>query len=99
MIWTAVTPELLQFVAAKERLAQKVAEVINTMITGSMDLADHITSLVSTTMDQRPCCAIWQHQPDPVNEPLEVDKLVTIVLVAVRFHCHSDTCKKGCNGQ
>ena len=44
-------------------------------------------------------CAIWQHQPDPVTDPYDFEKLITIVMMAVQFHCHSDTCKKGPRGQ
>jgi hypothetical protein len=99
MVWTVLTPELLQFVAAKVTLAPKMTELIDTMITSCRSLKDNITSVIQTTMNQRPLCAIWQHQPDPLDAPDDFEKLITIVMMAVQFHCHSDTCKKGPRGQ
>jgi len=99
MVWTVLTPKLLQFVAGKLRLAPIMSELIDTMITSCRSLEDNITSVIRTTMNQQPLCAIWQHQPDPVNVPLDFEKLITIVMMAVQFHCHSDTCKKGPRGQ
>ena len=69
------------------------------MITSCRSLKDNITSVIQTTMNQRPLCAIWQHQPDPLDAPEDFEKLITIVMMAVQFHCHSDTCKKGPRGQ
>jgi len=57
--WTVLTPEVLQFVANKERLAAKLAEVIDSMITSCMNLSDHITSVARKTLNQRPICPIW----------------------------------------
>ena len=65
MVWTVLTPEVLQSVAGKARLAQKKAELIDTMITSCRNLEHNSTGVICTTMNQRPLCAIWQHQPDP----------------------------------
>ena len=67
MVWTVLTPELLQFVAGKLRLAPIMSNLIDTMITSCRSFEDYITSVIRTTMNQRPLCAIWKHQPDPVN--------------------------------
>ena len=83
MVWAVLTPKLLQFVAGKPRLAQKMTELIDTMITSFKNLEDNITSVIRTTMNQRPLCAIWQHQPDPVPDDNDFEKLVTIVMMAV----------------
>ena len=103
MVWTVLTPKLLQFVAGKLRLAPIMSELIDTMITSCRSLEDNITSVIRTTMNQQPLCAIWQHQPDPVNGSDDgsddFKKLIAIVMMAVQFHCHSDTCKKGPRGQ
>ena len=89
MVWTVLTPKLLQFIAVKLRLAPIMSELIDTMIKSCRNLEDNITSAICTTMNQQPLCAIWQHQTDPVNVPDDFEKLITIVMMAVQFHCHS----------
>jgi hypothetical protein len=52
LAWTVLTPEVQQFVANKERLAAKVCEIIDSMITSCMNLSDHITSVARKTLNQ-----------------------------------------------
>ena len=99
LAWTVLTPEVLQFVANKERLAAKVAEVIDFMIISCMNLSDRITSVANKTLNQQLLCPIWQPQSNPVHDSLVYDNLVTMVFIAVQIHSHSDTCKKGKNGR
>ncbi len=81
--WTVLNPEVLQFVANKERLGAKLAEVIDSMITSCMNLSDHITSVARKTLNQRPICPIWQPQTNPVHDSVRYDNLVTMVYMAV----------------
>jgi len=80
MVWTVFTTKLFQFVAGKLRLAPIMSELIDTMITSCRSLEDNITSVKRTTMNQQPLCAIWQHQPDPVNGSDDFKKLITNVM-------------------
>ncbi len=68
------------------------------MITGCMNLSDHITSVARKTLNQRPLCPIWQPQSNPEHDSLVYDNLVTMVFIAVQINLHSDTCKKGKRG-
>ncbi len=76
-----------------------MAEVIDTMTISSMGLSDHIKCVVCASMGRRHHQAVWQHHHDRINNAVEFDMLVTKVIVAVQFHSHSDTCKKGRYGQ
>jgi hypothetical protein len=98
-VWIELTPNVLQCVADQESLKQVVAEVIDTMTISSMGLSDHIKCVVCASMGRRHHWAVWQHHHDRINKAIDFDMLVTKVIVAVQFHSHSDTCKKGRNGQ
>jgi hypothetical protein len=98
-VWIELTPNVLQRIADQESLKQVVAEVIDTMTISSMGLSDHIKCVVDTSIGCRHHRAVWQHHHDRINNAIEFDMPVTKVLVAVQFHSHSDTCKKGRNGQ
>ena len=95
LAWVELTPQVLQRLAGRAIFSEEISKILDTMIISSLDLPDHITSVLS---DKRPPVNVWREDCDPVNHPNDCRDYVTANMLATQIHNHSDTCKKGSHG-
>ncbi len=96
LAWVEMTPPVLQRLAGRENFSDQISRILDSMITSSLKVSDHITSVLS---DKQPPVNVWRQDCNPEQrDPNVCEQYISSNMTATQIHSHSETCKKGKHG-